>query len=409
MSITLIGIDDSGKLNETQRQKIYSSDILCGGERHLAFFSDCEAETYTIKGKLIELTKFLESHAEKSITVLASGDPLFYGIGAYLCKKMGAENVQIEPALSSMQIAFARAKLGWQEAALTSVHGKPLENLDDPCQNAKVIGIFTDARNNPQAIAHYVEEKKYGSFDCWVCQNLGGEDEVVWQGLLKDAIAENFSDLNVVILRKREGEEAESLNTEDLPLFGIDDNLFNYRAPSKGLITKKEVRVVSLSQMHLNSRSIVWDIGAGSGSVSVEAARLCSQGQVFAIEKNKLDYEYIAKNVARFAVPNITTVHGQAPSDIPDNWPVPDAVFVGGSSGTLMELTQLIYNKQKSGGRLVINAITLENQIKAYEALKKVGYKIQVQQISVARSKPILDMLRFEALNPINIYTGVKK
>ena len=333
----------------------------------------------------------------------------FYGIGAYLSKKMGADKLHIEPAVSSMQVAFARAKLSWQDAALTSVHGKPLENLDGPCQNAKVIGVFTDATNSPAAIAQYVSEKKYGNFDCWVCQNLGGDTESIWQGDLQETTNQTFSELNVVILKKREGEELTALDTESLPVFGIDDALFNYRAPSKGLITKKEVRVVSLAQMNLKKDSIVWDIGAGSGSVSVEAARLCPEGQVFCIEKNKLDYEYISKNLKRFSVSNVTAVHGKAPDDIPANWPTPDAVFVGGSSGTLIDLAKRIHDKQNKNGRLVINAITLDNQAKAYEALKAAGYKVQVQQIAAARSKPILDMLRLEALNPINIYTGVKQ
>jgi precorrin-6Y C5,15-methyltransferase (decarboxylating) len=409
MSITLIGIDDSGQLSESLTAEIKESDVLAGGERHLAFFPDFKGETYTIKGKLVELSKFLEARADKKITVLASGDPLFFGIGAYLAKKIGAENITVEPAVSSMQLAFARAKISWQEAALISVHGKPLGNLDGPCQSAKVIGIFTDAEHSPQAIAKYVAEKSYGEFDCWVCQNLGGPEEKVWKGYLSETGTQTFSDLNVVILQKRESDEVSQLDLAKLPLFGIDDNLFNYRAPSKGLITKKEVRVVSLSQMFLKKDSLVWDLGAGSGSVSVECARLCPEGQVFCIDKNNLDYEYIAKNLKRFGVSNVTAVHGLAPEDIPESWGIPDVVFVGGSSGSMKELVEKVFALQKSGGRMVVNAITLDNQALAYSALKEVGYEVQVQQVNVSRSKPILDMLRFEALNPINIYTGVKK
>lgn len=409
MSITLMGIDDSGSLSEKLRKQLHDSDLLCGGERHLDFFKDFKGETYCIKGKLAELSKFIESNEGKKITVLASGDPLFFGIGAYLTKKIGAEKIHIEPALSSMQIAFARAKVSWQDAALVSVHGKPLANLDEACQNAKVIGIFTDGEHNPSAIAHYVAEKKYGAFDAWVCQNLGGEHEKIWQGLLSETSSEEFSELNVVVLRKREGEEVESLDPNTLPAFGIDDSLFQYRAPSKGLITKKEVRVISLAQMALKKDSVVWDIGAGSGSVSVEAARISSDGQVFAIEKNKLDFENIAVNLKRFAVANAKALLGQAPDDIPDDWSEPDAVFIGGSSGSMKELVKMVFDRQTSGGRLVINAITLESQSLAYQALKDMGYEVSVQQVQVSRSKAILDMTRFEALNPINVYTGVKK
>ncbi len=406
--ITILGLDDSGELTSRQQTLVDNAQLLCGGERHLAFFPDFPNDTRVIKGGLAEFAGELGKRLGDSVVVLASGDPMFYGIGGYLVKKLGAEHVTIEPAPSAMQQAFAAAKLSWQDAALTSVHGKPLTNLDGPCAHHDLVGTFTDATHSPAAIAAHCTDKGYGPFDMWVCQDLGGTQQALWQGPMEEAASQNFSDLNVVILRRRKGEAPAPLDPTTLPVFGLDDGLFVYRAPSQGLITKKEVRVVSLAQLKLRPDHIVWDVGAGSGSVTVECARLVPQGHVHAIEKNAADFALISTNLERFGVTNATLTNATAPEGL-ESWPTPDAVFVGGASKALDDVVRIASGKQSVGGRFVINTVTIESQAAAHQALKDHGYDVTLQLVQVSRSKPVAHLTRFDALNPITILTGVKR
>ena len=207
-----------------------------------------------------------------------------------------------------------------------------------------------------------------------------------------------FADLNVVLLWR----------TRALPrevLFGLPDAAYAQRQPEKGLITKCEVRAVSLARLQLHHDSVVWDIGAGSGSVGLEAARLCGQGHVYAIEKNAEDVAIAERNRRAFGLSNYSLVHGKAPAGL-EAWPDPDAVFIGGSGGELAELIALCLRRLRPGGWLVLNFVTLENLAAAVEALKAAGARWDVLQLQAARSKPILDMHRMAAENPVWIVSA---
>jgi len=185
-----------------------------------------------------------------------------------------------------------------------------------------------------------------------------------------------------------------------LPRFGFEDSDFIQRTPEKGLITKLEARAVSLAKLRLRADAVVWDIGAGSGSVGLEAARLANRGHVWAIEKNEGDAANARANAERFRAHNYTLAHGKAPAGL-DAWPDPDAVFIGGSGGELAELIALILARLKPGGRLVMNFVTLENLATATAALAALGASWEVTQLQASRSQPILDMHRLAAQNPV--------
>ena len=182
--------------------------------------------------------------------------------------------------------------------------------------------------------------------------------------------------------------------------FGLADDAYHQRQPDKGLITKQEVRAVSLARLQLRADSRVWDIGAGSGSVGLEAARLCPQGHVWAIEKNEADVAIARQNVQAFGVSNHTLVHGKAPEGL-EAWDDPDAVFIGGSGGELAELIALCLRRLRPGGWLVMNFVTLENLATATQALAALQARWDVLQLQAARSKPILHMHRMAAENPV--------
>lgn len=189
---------------------------------------------------------------------------------------------------------------------------------------------------------------------------------------------------------------------------GIPDHLFVQRKPEKGLITKAEVRILSLARLALDDSDIIWDIGAGSGAVAVEAALLAPHGRVVAVEKNAADVAIIRQNVEKFGVNNVTVIEGRAPEVLHDIVDAPDSVFIGGSGGEIAEVIRVSLARLSDGGRLVINVITIDNLATATQACKDSGYPFEVTLLQVARSKPILDLIRFDALNPIFIIRLVK-
>ncbi len=162
---------------------------------------------------------------------------------------------------------------------------------------------------------------------------------------------------------------------------------------------------MSLARLGLRTTSVVWDIGAGSGSVAVEAARIASRGQVFAVEKNAEDVEIIRGNVERFQIPHVQVVHAKAPEGL-DALPDPDAVFVGGSGGRMRAILTLSAKRLRPGGRIVVNAITLDNLQEAVATFRNLGWDHEAILVNVARSKPLLGMMSFEALNPVYIITA---
>jgi precorrin-6Y C5,15-methyltransferase (decarboxylating) len=187
---------------------------------------------------------------------------------------------------------------------------------------------------------------------------------------------------------------------------GLPEDRFEQRTPKRGLITKMEVRVVSLAKLGLQPGHTMWDIGTATASVAIEAARLVGvRGHVFAVEKNEEDVGIARRNVERFGAANVTVVHGKAPAGL-DAWPDPDAIFIGGSSGSMATLIQLAVERLRPGGRVVANAATIENLHECVATLKACGWHPDIVLMQVSRSKPILNLTRFESFDPVYIITG---
>ncbi|WP_248930100.1 precorrin-6y C5,15-methyltransferase (decarboxylating) subunit CbiE [Paenibacillus hamazuiensis] len=402
--IQIIGIGDDGPrgLNAASLALIEQADVLVGGERHLAMFPGIGSERIVIKSGLTQTVDRLNALREiRKVVVLASGDPLFFGIAGYIAKKAGPHAVCIHPHLSSVQLAFARMGEAWQDAALESVHGRPIKGLAQRIDGKAKVALLTDEENSPAAIARYLLEFGMDEYDAFVAENLGGDDEKCGWWTLADMASAQFAPLNVVVLRRK----------ADAPPsrhgFGFEDHEFDQRKPDKGLITKKEVRVLSIAELKLKADSIVWDIGAGSGSVAVECARLTPYGQVYALEKNEGDLANIENNRRKFRA-DFTAIHAKAPDGL-ERLPDPDAVFIGGSGGELRELIRVCCTRLKEGGRIVVNATTIETLALAHSAIREEGFAANITLVQVSRSKPILDMTRFEGLNPIYVITGYRE
>lgn len=395
--IVIIGIGDDGadSLLPQYLRRVEQSERLVGGERQLAFFPRYEGEKVVIKGGLSELADTLDGN-DKNTVVLASGDPLFYGIGGYLAKKCDAD---VYPYVSSVQLAFARMGESWQEATVHSLHGRSITGLAQKIDGRDKIALLTDERNTPQRIAEYFLDFGMTEYRAFVAENLGGDKERCRWFELPELAGTECSPLNVVILRKTGPSPQWTL--------GIEDEAFAQRKPDKGLITKREVRILSIAALGLKPNSVVWDIGTCTGSVAIEAARLCHDGSVYAIEKNEDDLANCLENMRKFRT-DFTAVHGKAPNGL-EQFPNPDAVFIGGTGGEMRELLSVCCTRLKQGGRIVLNAVTIENLYEAQQAFLSHGFHVDINMIQAARSKPILNMTRFEAMNPVYIVTARHK
>jgi precorrin-6Y C5,15-methyltransferase (decarboxylating) len=333
------------------------------------------------------------------MVVLASGDPNFYGIASYLTAKLGKNAVDIIPSVSAMQLAFARIKESWEDAVFVSVHSRPIADIVAAVRSNDKLGIFTDGEHTPAAIARVLLEHGVNGYRAYVCQDLGSEDEKVIKTNLPNLVKMKFSPLNVLILLRGKPK------TSPRQILGIPEASFCRR---EGLITKQEVRAVSLAKMHLTEDSIVWDIGAGSGAVSIEASFIAREGRVFAIEKNQKDIAIIKKNLRKFNVPNVEVVQAFAPDGL-NNLPDPTAVFIGGSGGRMEEILNVACRRLKPGGRIVINIVALENLGAAVDALKARGFATDIILVNIARSTGVMELTRFEALNPVFVVAAGKK
>ncbi len=419
--VTVIGLLDNGtdSLTPLARSQLRQADLVIGAGRLLELGTPMlrnGVETRDLTGRLSQVPAWIEAATAsgQSVVVLASGDPLCHGIAGYLRRKLAAERLEILPNLSTLQLACARLGLSWQDAHICSVHSRDagewnaetrgrahgLYPLFRACMDRDKIIVFTSPENDPARIARLLLHESWSEkFSMSVAEHLLRDDEQLITGVPVEALAQRaFADPNVVVLERKASRPS--------PVrFGREDGSFVQRKPEKGLITKCEVRALSLGLMQLRAESIVWDIGAGSGAVGLEAARLCPDGWVYAIEKNPADVAIAEQNRSIMDVHHYTLVHGKAPQTL-EQWPDPDAVFVGGSGGELAALIRLALRRLRPDGRLVMNFVTIENLGEAVATLKKLGARWQVTQMQVSRSRAILDMHRMAAENPVWIVSA---
>lgn len=298
---------------------------------------DSPAERIEVGGDLEELKKVIVNLPDRPTVMLASGDPLFYGIARYLTDSFGKDRFEVVPHVSSMQLAFARVKESWDDAYLTNLATQSLDRVVDSIRTAERVGLFTTESISPSVVAEALLDRRIDYFTAYVCENLGTPDETVTQGDLESIREQAFAAMNVMVLVRRQGAADRPSGSNRRRLFGNPDDLFLQSRPKRGLLTPSEVRCIALAELDLMPDSIVWDVGAGSGSLAIEAASIASQGQVFAIEMDAEDYGVMVENAKMFAVPSLVPVHGQAPDawkDLPD----PNAIFVGGTGRMVPDL-----------------------------------------------------------------------
>lgn len=399
--IHVIGIGDDGleALPLAVRKHIDEAEVLLGTERTLALASASKASRHVIGSDLRELVATIERSGDRRVVLLVYGDPMFYGLARYVCEKLGKERFVVVPHVSSMQLAFARVMETWEEAYLTDLAKHPLDAVLERIRTAQKVGLFTTDHCGPAEVARALVERQIDYFTAYVCENLGARDERVTCGTLAEIAKKKFDPLNVMVLVRDPNAPDRPREAVGRRLFGNPDEAFLQSKPKLGLVTPAEVRSIALAQMDIAPSSIVWDIGAGSGSVSIEAAQMASEGQVFAIEMDAEEHGLIQHNADRFNVANVNAVLGRAP-EIFEELPDPDCVFVAGAGREVTRVSQAAFDRLRPGGRLVVNTTSVDHLMELRNALRSPSTAPKLWMINLARGTDQLDRLSFEPLKP---------
>ena len=285
--LVIVGIGDDGLagLTESARRTIAEADVILGSPSMLDLVGTTKGRAVALDPEMpAALRQVREAMMSARPVLVSGGDPLFYGVARYLCDRLGKDLFEVVPHVSSMQLAFARVKESWEDAYLTSLAGRPLETVIDRIRTAEKVGLFSSDDCPPSRLAKALLDRGIDYFKAYVCENLGSPDERVTQGELADIAGLDFDPLNVIILVRKPNRPDRVNRSSRYRLFGNPDVAFASSQPKRGLITQAEVRSIALAQLDVRPTSIVWDIGAGSGSVAIEAAQLAYQGTVYAIE-----------------------------------------------------------------------------------------------------------------------------
>lgn len=366
LSVVSLGCGSLSSLSSAASGAIAQADILLGAPHHFAEIAALRHQGEKInypsplskRDKWDELRVLLHRHRHQRIAVLASGDALFFGVGAALNDLLERAHLRFYANISSVQAGFHRIGMPWQEADVVSLHGRPLSTLRRHLRHGQTLALLTDQQSNPAAIAAELCTQGFADSTVWLCEAMGSTAEKItlFRAHELRQHATPCHPLNICIVQL-------SGVATTLPSFpGIADHLFATGAPpGSGMISKREVRLSILSLMQPSPTECAWDLGAGCGSVSVEWARWNPQGHIYAVEASAARAEHIRANSARFGtVQNVHCIVGTAPQ-ICHSLPPPDSIFIGGSQG-LLTLLEYAWQRLKPGGKLVASAVTAGSQ-----------------------------------------------
>ncbi len=372
---------------------IEGADFLVGGERHLAAFPDFSGPKIKIT-PLAKVLDFLKTHQDQEVALLASGDPLFFGIGRKLLEFIPREKLAFYPAPTAFQLAFARLKISWEDARIISLHGRRPQNLHLEISPYEKVAFFTDPQNTPAAIASYLVNKGVTG-RAFVCENLGLAEERIREMDLEEVSKQAFSPLNVMVLLKPA--------CPRLLSFGLSEEAFFHE---KGLITKSYLRAVAISKLKPFEEAVVWDLGAGSGAVGLELAGLCYRGQTYLVEKDPQRAKLCARNIARFKLDNVSLLMEPIKEAL-KTLPSPDLVFIGGGFRDILAEERLFLEKLKTTTRIVAHFVCLEHLLEAVGFFKEKGFKTNFEALWGARGKELPNQAHIlSAENPVFILSA---
>jgi len=381
------------QLDEQARELLAGAGLVVSAARHLPLVEGAgfTGEVMEVEWRVGEAVARVVADPSLHAVFLASGDPGFFGVAVLLQRKLPPEQVAVLPAVSSMQLAFARAGVSWSDARFASLHGRKIETLA-PVLGAPKVGLFTDPTNTPATIAQFLVDAGWDDLEMVVCAELGLEGEKVERGPVRQFTDWAGSALNVVILL-RTGDDLRPLGP------GLADDRF---AHPRGRITKAAVRATALGLLELPRAGVLWDVGAGSGSVSIEATLLCPALRVYAVERDEEAVGHVRENRKRFRAAGLTVVPGAAPAALA-GLPDPDRVFIGGSGGALHDILDPIFQRLSPGGVVVVSTVLAETFAAALEWGRRAAREPEWLEIGVSRSRPTGAGTRRVAENPVTL------
>jgi precorrin-6Y C5,15-methyltransferase (decarboxylating) len=396
LSVVGIGEDGLDGLSPAARALVGAAEVLVGGERHLAMIAANGAERLSWERPLAKTVERIQSRAGKRVTVLATGDPLCYGIGVTLARHFSQDEMVIIPAPGAVSLAAAR--LGWPiaEIEVVTLHGRPLSLLSAWLRPGARLVLLSENAETPAAVARYLTDHGFGPSRLIVLEHLGGNRERRIDGMAATWQADGLADLNTIALEAEAAPGAGWLAR--VP--GLPDDAFQH----DGKLTKREVRAAALALLAPQPRGLLWDVGAGSGAVAIEWLRAEPTARAVAIESNRERVARIALNAAALGVPRLAILEGTAPAALERLEP-PDAVFIGGGLSH-PGLAERCWERLKPGGRLVANAVTLEGETQLLALYRQLGGGLS--RIAVQRADRVGSFAAWRPLMPVTQWAAVK-
>jgi precorrin-6B C5,15-methyltransferase / cobalt-precorrin-6B C5,C15-methyltransferase len=394
----LVGIGEDGLdgLTPAARRLVAQASFVVGGKRHLALAGPLKAEAMIWPSPIENALDAIEAHRGRAVCVLASGDPFFFGVGAMLMRRFTADEMTSIPAPSAF--ALAASRLGWsqQDCALLTLHGRPLEAIIPHLQpDARILALSWDDAT-PAKLAALLTKRGMGRSRLTICEAMGGLSERIRTTEAQDFVLDNVAALNTIALEVVSERGARVM----VRTAGLPDEWFEH----DGQITKREIRAITLSSLAPRRGDLLWDVGSGSGSVAIEWMLADPTNKAVAIELRHDRAERIARNALSFGVPGLSVVPGEAPHVFADLAP-PDAIFIGGGASA-RGMIERARDALAAGGRLVVNAVTLETQAACVDWRGRWGGELT--QIAVAQAEPVGRYSGWRAAMPIVQWRFIK-
>ena len=376
---------------------IKKSDILVGGIRNISAFEHLNKETFIIQNNLKDVCDFLiKNYKHKKICVLASGDVGIFSIASYLIKKLPEIKFEQISGISSVQYFCSKINLSWNDIRFLSIHGKNQDYINIILQN-KLTALFLNNSSEVNSILKKLKQYS-NNFKIYTGENLSYDNEKISCFDLKNFDALNSKESLCIIIIENIDFKENNLIFKTIP----DAEFIRDKVP----MTKEEIRTLSISKLSLKPDAVIYDIGAGTGSVSVSCAINCPSGIIYSIEKNLDACLLIKKNIEKFDIKNIIIKHALA-ADVLSDLPAPDCIFIGGSGNVLNEIINVCHNNFKNSNKLnttvVVNTITPESTFKSIEAFKTLGYSYEITSVNIAKSYTANSKNIMKAYNPVNI------
>jgi precorrin-6B C5,15-methyltransferase / cobalt-precorrin-6B C5,C15-methyltransferase len=395
LSIVGIGEDGWAGLSNQAQTLINQAQILIGGQRHLDFISPGTQERLVWRSPISESIAYIQSCRGQQVCILASGDPMCYGIGNTLLRSISRPEMTIIPAPSAFSLAAA--KLGWNlgQVATLSLCGRPPEALNLLLTNNARILVLSSDKTTPEIVAKQITQQGFGPSEMQVLEHLGGQYENIVQSTAAQW-HQTVADLNLIALTCISEPNHRGFSR----LAGLPDSAYIH----DGQLTKREIRTITLAALAPLPGELLWDVGSGCGSIAIEWMRSHNNCSAIAIEHHPARLENISQNANSLGVPSLQIQPGTAPTALA-NLPRPDAIFIGGGL-TAEGVFEACWNALPSGGRLVANGVTIESERLILNQQAILGGELI--RISIERTYAIGRFLGWKALSPIIQWNIIK-